>query len=63
MPSANHNAFYKGLKELEDSGLSTRVASDVLYLRTQPQHTPTLEKEFVEVARSGGDPDVRTFGQ
>lgn len=62
---SRHSQYYKDLEEIsKDQNVSTRVANDVLVLRQQSHHTPELEKQFIDVARSAPEvPDVRTFGK
>lgn len=62
--SDRHQQYEDGLNQLKDEhGVTTRVANDVLYLRTQPTHSPQLEKQFIEKAQSGDIPDVTKFGK
>lgn len=63
MPSSSHDSYYKGLQQLEGQGLSTRVANDVMYLRTQAGHTTAREERFISEAKAGSIPDVTTFAK
>lgn len=63
MPSSNHNSYYKGLAKLEQQGLSTRVANDVMYLRKQAGHTAAREERFIKEAKAGSIPDVTTYAK
>lgn len=61
--SERHKKYYDGLDQLtQEKQVTTRVANDVLYLRTQPQWSQSLEDTFIEQARSGEVPDVTKVG-
>lgn len=64
MPAGNHRKYYDGLEKLqEEHNVSTRVANDVLYLRTQEAWSQEREDEFIAQARTGEIPDVTKVGQ
>lgn len=63
MSTSSHKRFEDGLNKLiDEQGVTTRVASDVLYFRTQPQWSQKLEDKFIEKSRGGDIPDVTQFG-
>ena len=62
--SSRHRNYYENLDKIKaEENVSTRVANDELYLRTQPHHNPELEKRFIEAAKQGEVPDILTFGR
>lgn len=61
--SERHKKYYDNLDKLtQEKQVSTRVANDVLYLRTQPQWSQSLEDDFIEKSRTGVVPDVTKVG-
>lgn len=60
---SKHDKFYKDLQELEATGMPTRVASDVLYLRNQEVWSQPLEDKFIADAATGEVPDITQVGK
>ncbi len=64
MPAGNHRKYYDGLDKLQDEQqVSTRVANDVLYLRTQKEWTQEREDTFIAQAKTGEIPDITQVGK
>jgi hypothetical protein len=59
---ARHRKYYEGLEQLKsDHQLSAHGANDVLYLRTQPTHTPEKEQQLIAAHQSGAKPNVLDY--